>query len=532
MRLLACLLTLVSAAAAAQPYAVTEPLGPVEAVVRGNTTALVPLSAAAEGDGFVVLTMVPAEHPVVPLRATLVALRLDAAGAVTTARHLPSLGAVQIILDPRVSGRLRPDGHGFLFGAVFGNTIRAVRLDATLTPTVVAERPFAAGINITLRDVVRLTDEVVLFAGDNLRSDGSRLRTEPLALLVGRDGGERALVAVPTWNEAVTDAAVLPGAVVLAGWSDEGGDRAFVVRTFDADVQPTGAQRLSTEGYPRDARLVGLDDGRAVLAVASPDSAGRGRHRMVAAVGGVPGGAVVGSAFAGTRAHDAYLVDDVWGLGPFGTVLVGRSTVPARGRRVVLARPEEGGAAAWTLPVGTPGTVRSLAVGPGDGSAPVMLSAHAAVAHSASRAGVWHLERTTFTAQRPAAPWLAPPAAPTDAVAFDGYARAVLGAPAADDRGAALRAYAQALDATADSAAASHALQQQATALLDHDFRSGADALLAAGSRVLLRTRPAMPIERKRCIATLFLWSLEAARARGNAAAVPVPERPVVACER
>ena len=532
MRLAVCLLAFATAAAAAaaQPYAVTESLGPLRANVQGLPTGLVPLSAAPDSEGFVVLAMVPGHPPARPLRAHLVALRLDAAGAVTQTRPLSALGAVTVILEPRVAARLHPDGDGFLFGAVFdGVGLRAVRLGPDLAAEVVAERRFPNGLNLTLHDAVRLAADAILFVGDNLRGDGYDLRTEPLALIVNGEGAERALVELPAWSEAVTDVAVLPGAVVLAGWTDEGGDRAYLVRTFDASAQPTGARRLTTDGYPTDARLVGLGEGRALLAAPAADSSGHGRNRMVAAVVGAPGGTVQGSAFAGEPSDGVYTVEAVWGLDALGLALVGTAPAGEAGRRLLLASPPATDAPGWTLAVASPGTVRPLARGTLGGTATV-LSAHAPAAPGAARDSAWHLERTVLHAAPPPVPWLAPLAgspAP-DAAAHDAYLRAALAAPDAAGRGAALRAYGDALDARADSAAVSRELQRQAAALLDAGFDAGADVLLGGGARLLLRTRPGLSDDRQRCIATLFLWTRQADRAAGEAATAP--ERPATPC--
>lgn len=522
----------VATAAQAQPFATVHPLGPLAAEADGAAVALHPLAAAADGDGWVVFaTSMQESEPSDRWRPW--ALRLGADGAVVAARRADGgAGRVHHVFEPKAAPTMRPDGDGWLVGGVFEDVapfestpgtrhLRALRIAPDLSAGVVAERALGPRDNVRLADVLRLGEDLVLFSGGALVQGGRR--TVPVALAVG-PGGEKSLLPPADFNEEVTTAAVRGDHVILGGWAQTAEGRRTVVRVFDDQLDPVNARTLDSHGFPQGPRIVPIDDARVFLAAALPDSTGPGRERLLVAAVSVPAAEVVGTAWAAERSVSDYALDG-FGVLP-GTGLVMRARAPAgEGRsRAVLTRHPEGGAPGWTVPVGSvverEADLRVLAVGDA--------GALSAVRDSA---GTWRLELARLSATRPSPAWLAPLGGATvaDESAFDAYVRAMLAAGAPAERGAALSAYGDALDASADSAAVSRELQRQAAALLAADGARGLDALALGPAALVRRVRPGLPTAQQACVARVFLWRVQ--RDRALAERAPVPGRPATDCD-
>ena len=392
LRLLLVALALAVSAAHAQPVPEILPLGPLAVEAGGTALPLQPVAAAADGGGFVVVAVVTGDD-VGDERERPWVLRLDADGAVAEARPLASqAGRVQRVFEPRFAPTMRPDGDGWLVGGVFrgeagGLSLRAVRIAPDLTSRVNVERRLGGDANVDLFDVLRLSDELVLFSGGALVQGG--LRTVPVALAVSPDGAERALLPAAELHEEITTAAVLGRHLVLGGWTRAADERTTVVRVFDEQLRQVGARTFTSPGFPEGPRVVAIGEGRAFLAAALPDSTARGTERLLAAVLDAPGAEIAGTVWAAERTEVDYTLDAVGALPGTGLVMLARAPVGGARARAVVVRHAEGGDAGWTAPVGgvaeRDGNVRVLAVG-GTDALPLALSARR------DDADVWHLE--------------------------------------------------------------------------------------------------------------------------------------------
>ena len=261
----------------AQPTATTQALGPLSVEIDGAMRPLVPLRAAARGDGFLLLAKRADgdafDNP-------LVVLQIDASGAIAGHRVLSGLG--NALGAPT---RLQTFGDELVFAVQINDPeaespVRIVALrglehrelvSVPLGASYKSETPGSLEWGFTttsthrgfrLTDVVPLAQDLFLVTGQSSidvtsMSDGDAESTpvhddsQPMAALVNTAGETRPL-AVPDDGYGMVLGAAGQGSEFMAVyWTgpDAYGHDDLFVSTFDAQFEPGDAFRLSRPSY-------------------------------------------------------------------------------------------------------------------------------------------------------------------------------------------------------------------------------------------------------------------------------------------